>query len=136
MRSSAYPAHETLEFLKDDLDGQVHVELLTGAQTRSSTEITDSVTDQTEAIVGLSRRSRAPVGGKIFSAGAVIRRIHSADSDGFRTRGKLDPVKVVKDIRLQGNLDSLGYREALKDRQFDAREARSVELIAEKISVS
>ena len=76
------------------------------------------------------------MGGKIFSAGVVIRRIHSADSDGSRTRGKLDPVKVVKDIRLQGNLDSLGYREALKDRQFDAREARSVELIAEKISVS
>jgi len=55
LRSSAYPAHETVEFLKDDLDGQLHVELLTGAQTRSSTEITDSVTDQTEAIVGLSR---------------------------------------------------------------------------------
>ena len=127
---------ETEEFLEYDLDGQLHVELLTRAQTGSPIKITDSVTDQPEAVEGFCRRGRAPVCRKIFGAGVEIRGLRSSHSHGSRPRREINPVQEIKDIRLQADPNPLGYREALKDRQVDTAKARSVVFVAGEISVN
>jgi hypothetical protein len=63
---------EEEESLEDDLDGQLHVELLTRAEPGSAVEVADRVTHETEAVVGFDRSRGAPVGGKIFGTGVVI----------------------------------------------------------------
>src|SRR5262249_29730893 len=94
--------------LEDQLNGQLHVELLAGAKTGGAVEVADGVGDLAEA-----RSQGAAVQGEIFGAGVKVRREGTASRDGPDARSQIDAVEEVEHVGAKLDREPLGYGDVL-----------------------
>ena len=119
--------------LEDDLDGQLHVELLTRAKAGSTVEVADRIGDHAKTIG--CRRGAVVIRGGALVARIVIRRIVAAYSDGSYSRRQVDAIEDVEHFSAKLDLYPLRNGNVLEHREIHGSKPGPVELVAGDIAI-
>ena len=119
--------------LEDDLHCELDVASFARADSRSTVEVANGVTHQTES--GRAEVRRAPVRGEILGAYIPIGGSGSKRGDGSNAGGQIDSVEKVKEICPELDFDPFGNRDVFDERQVYIAVARGIPFVPRDVPV-